>query len=117
VREHPIREVVMIASIRAKVDSHFHAFGSFLLIENRSKRQDVLVVSNSKKFITQKYPFSTYSDNCSQISRRPPLNRRPGKNFAVLLHNFALVVDQDQRVVGILCRVFLVLFLRLKKQR
>src|SRR5450830_900106 len=49
-----------------------------------------------------------------RIARIPTLDRRPRHDLAVLLHDLALVVDQDQRVVRRLVRMF---FMTLAGQR
>src|SRR5450830_711111 len=50
----------------------------------------------------------------SGVAGIPAFDRRPGHDLAILLHNLALVVDQDQRVVRRLARMF---FMTLAGQR
>jgi hypothetical protein len=46
----------------------------------------------------------------SEISRGPPFDWRPWKEFSVLLDDFPFIVDQNACIVGILLRMLFVLF-------
>mmetsp|Transcript_19577 Transcript_19577/g.45579 ORF Transcript_19577/g.45579 Transcript_19577/m.45579 type:complete len:279 (+) Transcript_19577:693-1529(+) len=56
--------------------------------------------------------FGAFSYDGSKISGCPSFNGRPGQEFAVLLHHFALVVDENKGIVRILLGMLLMLFPR-----
>ncbi len=65
----------------------------------------VAVVANDQADFHALRPFG----HISGVSRIPAFDRAPRNAFAVLLHDFALVVHQDQRVVRRFFRMVLVL--------